>query len=74
MKCVVQAQDQLQDDPSARTVVLECGEVRLGALRVASGGIGQKSKKTEFRDACTQHHGVTLLQLLEHLKGWHLDD
>jgi hypothetical protein len=74
LNCSVRAQEQLQDEPSAHTVVLECGQVRLAALRVESRGIGLKSNKAEFVHACTQYHGVTLLHLLEHLKGWHLDD
>jgi hypothetical protein len=76
LNCSVRAQVQLEEEPSARTAILECGEVRLTALRVDARGIGRTSHKREFRDACTsiRHHGVTLLHLLDHLKGWHLDD
>jgi hypothetical protein len=49
-------------DPSAQTVILKLGEVELEVMRVETHG------------ACnaydTDPHGVTLLHLLEHLKGW----
>jgi hypothetical protein len=67
LNCFVQ--EQHQDDTSARTVVLEFGEVRMTALRVDSGG-----HDTEFTHAYARHHGVTLPHLLEHLKGWDPDD
>jgi hypothetical protein len=57
------------DGPSARTVVLEFGEVRLTALRVDSG-----DDETEFTHAYAHHHGVTLPHLLGHLKGWEQDE
>jgi hypothetical protein len=63
--CFVQEQEQHQDDPSARTVILEFGEVRLAALRVDSEMFTES-----FTNASELHHGVTLPHLLEHLKGW----
>jgi hypothetical protein len=69
--CFVQEQEQHQDDPSARTVVLEFGEVRLGVLGVDSDG----DRAEWFTNANEHHHGVTLPHLFEHLKGWEdLDD
>jgi hypothetical protein len=65
--CFVQEQEQHKDDPSARTVVLEFGEVRLAVLRVDSDG----DYAEWFTNASQHHHGDTALpHLLEHLKGW----
>jgi hypothetical protein len=69
LNCFFKQQAQHQDDPSARTVVLEFGEVRLTALRVDSGGHDK-----EFTHAYAHLHGVTLPHLLEHLKGWDPND
>ena len=68
LNCFVQEQAPHPDVPSARTVVLEFGEVRLTALRVNSGG-----PLAEFTHACAHQHGVTLPHLLQHLKGWDPD-
>jgi hypothetical protein len=64
--CTVQEQEQHQDDPSARTVVIEFEEVRLAALQVDL----DQDHNEWFTNASEHHHGVTLPHLLEHLKGW----
>jgi hypothetical protein len=61
LNCFVREQAPHQDDTSARTVVLEFGEVRLTTLRVVS---------REFTHAYAHDQQVTLPHLLEHLKGW----
>ena len=63
LNCFVQEQAPHPDDtPSAQTVVLEFGEVRLTTLRVVS---------REFTHAFAHdQQGVTLPHLLGHLKGW----
>jgi hypothetical protein len=67
LKCCVQEQAPPHpNDPSARTVVLELGEVHLVALRVNPDG----ADFDYFVEAEVQQHGVTLPHLLEHLKGW----
>jgi hypothetical protein len=59
-----------QKHPSAHTVDLEFGEVRLMALRVDDSADDPQL----FTDANARDHGVTLPHLLEHLKGWNSDE
>jgi hypothetical protein len=60
-----------QEHPSAHTVNLEFGEVRLMVSRVDDDDFEEHEL---FTDETEDYHGVTLPHLLEHLKGWNPDD
>ena len=66
--CCGREQEHLQDDPSARTIALVFGEVRLEAHRVVDWTTDQLPEL--FINANEYHHSVALPHLLEHLKGW----
>jgi hypothetical protein len=66
LNCFVQEQaPHYPDDRSARTVVLELGDVQLEILLKYVDG-----NYEGFNEARANDHGVTLPHLLEHLKKW----
>jgi hypothetical protein len=64
LDCVIGEQAPHPDVPAAGTVALKYGEVRLTARRV------DLTSDTEVGTPTSEEYGVSLPQLLEHLKGW----